>query len=284
MPERVLHLQVSSGLASRLRAVVGAIAYCHATDRRLIVDWPRKEPSETLGTFEAGFHDLWSNPEIEETDCKRRFQGLRLDNADIMSDEPAWLELRTCHIEPFLPFMADNRPGPFIDSLRPTESVYSAAEDIMASSRCDHAELSVSVGQLHARWSVVGVNIRHALKQPSVAEPEWFIGRMRTFPETTLFFCSLDSLSVEVLLRQEFGDRIICQRKDYAYDRAGIIKTCADLYLLAACDYVIGSNYSSYSQMVAFMRGAQYVGPHDKPGRGLIGGRYEDLWNPPEGT
>lgn len=271
MADRVLHLQTSSGLASRMRAVVGAIAYCQATDRRLIVDWPRKEPSETLGTFEAKFHDLWSNPEIEETDCGRRFPGLRLDNADILNTDAARLELRTCHIEPFLKWMPENQPGHFVWKLKPTDAV----REIINSYKVNGDDDPFS-------HFIVGVNIRHALKQPSVAEPEWFIERMRTRLETTVFFCSLDSLTIEQHLRAEFGDRIVCQRKDYVYDRTGIIKTCADLYLLATCDHVIGSNYSSYSQMVAFMRGAQYVGPHDKPQRGLIGGRYEDLWNPPE--
>lgn len=268
-----------------MRAVVGALAYCQANDRRLIIDWPEKEPSETLGTFPARFSDLWSN-DIEQTDCKRRFPGLRLENAGILNNAPDRLELRTCHIEPFLPWMPENKPGPFSQILTPTDNVYDATDEMVgsiANYAAEGAELSMRSGQMHIHIpGIVGVNIRYALKQPCIPEPEWFAERMQAFPDATQFFCSFDSLFVESIIYSDFSPRMHFQRKDYAYDRAGIIKTCADLYILAACDYVIGSNYSSYSQMVAFMRGAQYVGPHDKPKRGLIGGRYEDLWNPPE--
>ena len=127
----------------------------------------------------------------------------------------------------------------------------------------------------------VGVNIRYSLKQDNAADPDWFIQRMRQFPANVQFFGSFDSELVFREVESAFPGRIQTTQKTYRYDFMGIVRTCADLYILQKCDWVIGSNHSSYSQMAAFMRGAEYVGPHDKP-NGLRGGRYEDMWNPPD--
>lgn len=269
MSDRYLWIQTSSGLASRMRAVVGALAYCKATGRRLIVDWPYEERSETLGCFPAKFHDLWSNSEIEATDCKQRFPGLRPDNTHLLSPDVDQLKVRTCHIEPFMPWIPEQKPGVIANHLSPSLAVAEHIDSVMP--------LLLNEGSCF-----VGVNIRHALKQPSVASVDWFIDRMRTFPDHVQFFASLDDKDVSEQLLATFPDRVLELNKTYVYDRDGTIKTCADLYLLASCDYMVGSNYSSYSQMAAFLRGAQYIGPHDKPERGLECSGYEDLWNPPQ--
>lgn len=265
MPDRFLWIQTSSGLASRMRAVVGALAYCKATDRRLIVDWPHDDPSETLGCFPAKFHDLWSNADIEATDCKQRFRGLRPDSGHLLETDAEDLRFRTCHIEPFLKWIPDHRPGETALLLQPSTEV------------SEHIDTML---KLLTNSYFVGVNIRHALKQPNVASVDWFVDRMKSFHESVQFYASLDSKEVSDRLLSEFPDRVLEINKDYVYDRDGIIKTCADLYLLAACDHLIGSNYSSYSQMAAFLRGAKYIGPHDKPEPGLECDDYEDLWNP----
>lgn len=257
MPE--LWLQVNSGLCSRLRAVIGAISYCEATGKTLAIDWPRSEPSETLGTFEPRMSDLWHHP-YEERDGGGHWSGRMCGQ---LSDNGS-IRFRTCHIEPFLPYMTEPI-GNYLNRLRPTERVQKAID-------------AIYVPNSHP---FVGVNIRHSLKQPGASEPSWFIERLSKFPPETHFFGSFDSLEVHRAMKAAFPGRIQTTPKDYVYDFNGIVRTCADLYVLEKCDWVVGSNWSSYSQMVAFMRGAEYVGPHDKP-HGLRGGRYEDAWNPPD--
>lgn len=254
-------LQVNSGLCSRLRAVIGGIAFCEATGRNLVVDWPRNEPSETLGTFEPRLDDLWYLPEfITQREGGGHWSGRTCNQLTDTGD----IRFRTCHIEPFLPYMTEPISN-YLNRLTPTARVQKEVDAIyFPKSR-----------------PFVGFNIRHSLKQPGAAEPEWFVERLAKFPQETQFFGSFDSSAVHLKLVDAFPGRIQTTPKDYRYDFNGIVRTCADLYVLAKCDWVIGSNYSSYSQMVAFMRGAEYVGPHEKP-TGLRGGRYEDAWNPPD--
>lgn len=257
MPE--LWLQVNSGLCSRLRAVVGAIAYCEATGRKLAIDWPYNEPSETLGTFEPRLHDLWDHP-FEEREGGGHWSQRTCQPLDAEGD----IRFRTCHIEPFLPYMKEPI-GNYLKRMTPTERVQREITGIA----------------IPKDRPFVGVNIRFAIKQPGAADPEWFIERLKQFPSETQFFGSFDSSEVHLQMVDAFPGRIQTMPKNYRYDFNGIVRTCADLYVLQKCDWVIGSNYSSYSQMAAFMRGAEYLGQHDKRG-GLRGGRYEDAWNPPD--
>ena len=255
MSHPVFHLQVLGGLVSRLRAVLGAMAYCEDSERRLVIDWPRNEPSEDLGTFPAGFRDMWYFPAvvIEQTDDHRTFPKRGIEDP----------EFRTCHIEDFHPHILGRVPE-YFDQLKPT------------------AELQALIDAVKLPRPVVGMQIRRAIKAPATVGPEWFFRRMcclkRDYPQIT-FFLSADSHFVSSLLTKDYPDLPVAeQRKDYAYDRAGIMKAAADLYLLRQCDWVVGSNHSSYSQLVALLRGAEYKGSHEKH-NGLTGGRYEDAWS-----
>lgn len=260
-------VQVVGGLCSRFRAVYGAAAYCEATGRELRVSWPLEERSEDLGTFPARCSDIWS-----PTDSLMPFHEVerigRVSKDEKVLRGRGDVAFRTCHIEPFLPWVT--KPwSHYIGLFKPTKVI-----DALAAEPLNLYD-----------FPVIGVNVRWALRDPRIATPEWFLSRLgelvRRFPEAKIFL-SADAKSTSTLFRQTFPGRIIEQNKgEYPYDRTGILRSAADLYLLAACDWVIGSNHSSYSQTVAFMRGAKYLGWHGQPG-GLKGGRYEDMWNLPD--
>lgn len=253
------HLQVNGGLASRLRVVVGGIAYCEATGRRLHVDWPLIEKSETSGKFPIRFGDIWKY-DLEETNGTVIWGGAKNANLDCGGD----VRLRTCHIEPFLPYL--KRPFRHYVNQLSMQPKTAAMVDSM-------------LPRLKAVLTA-GVNIRCAISDPHTKKPDWFWERMEKVQSGSAlpmqFFLSTDEKEVSDATKARF--LVIERPQTFLYDTEGIRGRAADIYLLDACDWVIGSNHSSYSQFVAMLRGAEYLGSHEKP-EGLKGGRYEDAWN-----
>lgn len=254
MSHPIFHLQVLGGLVSRLRAVLGAMAYCEESGRRLVIDWPRSEPSETLGTFPIRFSEMWEHP-YEETDIGRSFRKRDIEFA----------EFRTCHIEDFHPYVLSRVPE-YFDRLTPT------------------AELQTLIDAVKLPHPIVGLQIRRAMKAPATVGLDWFQDRTAEIcraDRCNAIFLAADEKGVSTRMQTFARARLLEfseQAKDYAYDRTGIVKAAADLYLLRQCDWVVGSNRSSYSELVALLRGAEYKGSHTKHD-GLAGGRYEDAWN-----
>jgi len=255
-----LTIEVNGGLCSRLRAVIGGMAWCDKNDATMIVNWSSREPNYPDG-FEARLSDLWKfGGEITEID---RAQRKSKDPNALSQNSPF---LRTCHIEHFLPyFTPESNPMTLMRRYHLSDAV------------CEYYRTIKIV----LPPKVVGIHVRHDIKQPGTADPEWFIERMSQFPEKQMFFLSCDSHKVSTMIHSSFPYRVFELPKDYRYNKAGIQKSMADLYVLAdLCQWVIGANYSSYSQMCCLMRGGYYIGPHDRP-HGVSGGMYEDMWNPP---
>lgn len=256
------HLQVSGGLASRLRVVLGGIAFCEATNRQLHLDWPLIERSEDSAEFPVKFHDIWQH-ELWETNGTVYWTGTEAKTMERGVDA----RLRTCHIEPFLPYF--RKPiRSYFNKLSPQVYVTRIVEGALP---------TIKDGPC------VGVNIRHHLKAPQTVAAAWFWDRMEAIYQTysdVRFYLSTDDAQISAATKRQFGN-IIERPQTFRYDVDGIRGRAADLYLLDACDWVLGSNHSSYSQLVALLGGAEYVGPHNKPS-GLQGGRYEDAWNPAE--
>ena len=250
-------VEVMGGLCSRLRAVVGAMALCDQKGHQLIVNWPSRERIyKQFGGFQARLRDLWKYDEsVVENDVIERLPKSLPGNA-----------IRTCHIEDFWRYFTPEKDPAWHMRKFPLSDKVRGYYDPLAYA-------------LEGGSNVVGLHVRNWLKQPGTVGVDWFIEKIREFPDDQKFFLSCDS--------KEVSDRIHAERvgcvyeipKNYDYDKAGIQKSMADLYLLAdKCAWVIGSNYSSYSQMACLMRGGRYLGPHDKP-HGLSGGFYEDAWN-----
>jgi hypothetical protein len=253
-----LHLQVNGGLCSRMRAVLGGMAYCLENRRDLIVDWGHSEPN--FGhNFQANLKDLWELPSwVTETD-----EGIRFPKDDsVLKSGADFIKLRTCHIEPFLEWMGYGVKE-YMDILHPTNRVRNEMKKVPAS-----------------KFNV-GVHIRYSVKQPGAATPEWTINRMqqlRDINKDCAFFLSADNEYVSSMVSEAFPD-IYELDKSYRYDFMGIVRSAADWMILKDVDWLLGSNFSSYSQLLAMYRGAEYLGSHDKPNGLDHGGNYEDMWN-----
>ena len=83
---------------------------------------------------------------------------------------------------------------------------------------------------------------------------------LEAYPETT-FFLATDDKKEEALLRQTFPGKIL-SNQDRTLDRnseAGIHDALLDLYCLASTEKLIGSYWSSFTDIAADMRGIEKV-------------------------
>lgn len=262
---KTLHLQVFSGLGSRMRAVIGAIAWCKHNSARLVVHWPVKDRSETSGLFPIKFAELFVSDWIEDV-------AIEYTTIDAKNWPPSPKEYgtdnwrcRSCDPAGIVTDSMDLSEWPFLEDWKPSKFVQAYIDSVDIPDGC------------------VGVHIRHALAQPATQTVDWFINRMREIRESdknVVFFLSCDSLVVEKEVLSWFPSSIHV-RKDYNYDRNGIAKAAADLFLLAKCDRMIGSYNSSFSELAGWMRGGAYL-----PGWGRVGwlpgANYEDSHTPYE--
>ena len=256
-----LHLMVFGGLCSRFRAVVGGSAYCDATGKDLVVHWQRWDDSKQYGRnlFPITMSELWDHPYTEVNVDQPRFS----KDATALAD-PGDVHLRTCHLAPFVPYM--RRP---IGSYLGRFQVKAAVQEMVS---------SVIAGM---QGPTVGVILRWCDRSESTPQepPEWFVDRMGRIVDVcpgVRFYLAADCVEVDELIHGSFPDRVTALKHgtDYKYDWLGVTRTLIDLYIVAACDWVLGSRRSSYSQMAAFMRGAERVGSIRGP-NSTRGGRYE---------
>jgi len=264
--DKVLHLQVMGGLGSRLRVVVGALAYCQAVARRLVVHWPRIEPSETLGVFDCRLSDLYTGPFKETGTNETHWTGVK--DPSVLNEHGKFeIRFRTDNIEAFVPHMnaTDYRDAFF--RLWPTAELLDA--------------------MVVDGWpqKMIGIHVRYANKAPESVPAEWYVDRLDLIQllhgNRWNVFLVCDDPSVIVSFAERFGHRLYGLAKSFEYDHLGIVRQCADMELLRRCDWMIGANHSSFSQHVALTRGATYVRDSNYQAC-VIGGRYEDAWCKPD--
>jgi len=118
----------------------------------------------------------------------------------------------------------------------------------------------------HFGTSCVGVHIRRTDNRPAIGKSstEAFLKSMRKELEVhpdTLFYLATDDLKEETRIREAFPGKILsnenrCLRRD---SREGMQDALCDLYCLAATRRIIGSYFSSFTDIAADMRGIPLV-------------------------
>lgn len=111
---------------------------------------------------------------------------------------------------------------------------------------------------LFGKHRVIGVHLRRTDSVKSIAESPTtlFIQRMKAEPADTLFFVATDSEADKQLLRETFGSRVITS--DHQADRGsleGMRDAAADMFLLAGTNHILGSFYSSFSEIASYIGG-----------------------------
>jgi hypothetical protein len=108
----------------------------------------------------------------------------------------------------------------------------------------------------------IGVHVRRSDNSIAIANSplEAFIGRMRAIVETdgsARFFVATDSPEVLGTLIDAFGERIAHHPKESLErgDPRAIKDALTDLYCLASCDRILGSFWSSFTDVASEIRG-----------------------------
>lgn len=119
-------------------------------------------------------------------------------------------------------------------------------------------QLINQTARLFGNHRVVGVHLRRTDSVKSIEESPTtlFIERMKAEPADTLFFVATDSEEDKHLLRESFGKRVVTS--GHQADRAsleGMRDAAADMFLLAGTEHILGSFYSSFSEIASYIGG-----------------------------
>lgn len=241
-----LIVRVKGGLCNRMRALLTAAYLTGLSDYHLSYGWP------TSAKFEAELQDLWDVPwtrlphrvidlaakvsggytplgDLEKAIGKRRIVLVRTGDPVVKGPAvPAWYELAR-----------DLRPHPAI------------------------------VERVHRMWSdgwkgrpAVGVMIRanersHTTTR-AASPPQWFYARMaeiRAAHPDVLFFLSTETPEVSRAVHAQFQDVYELRGKAGYNTAQGVRDAVCDLYLLASTNFVVGSHYSSFSELAGHLGG-----------------------------
>lgn len=250
------------GLGNRMRALASSIALARALDRPLRLVW---FVNADLG---CSFRSLFEVPlgvtEIEEHNWKRpggrlyyefkhrlrrlraRYYGEDEVFALIMSghDFPARAPARPMIFRTCRAFWETERP---FDCFVPVAELAAA----IARQRRDH-----QVG-VHIRRTD---NVDSIKNSPTSAFIELMEVELRADPEA-VFFLATDAPEEEALLRERFPGRIHVHEKTTLRrgDERAVRDALVDLYALAGCRKIIGSYWSSFTDVASRIRGAECV-------------------------
>jgi hypothetical protein len=258
-PDGEFWIHVVAGLCNRLRVLLSAIGYAEMTGRELVICWPTSRggrlwswlTGQSHRRFPAGLSDLWSHPyrEVSSAEWSRMVNRPDSECFDPQSDEQADAP-PILYLETFSSFFG----------LLPESPLHYTQRLSMI------PELAGLVEQFASEWldgqPTVGVHIRHHESHPTTREhspARWFEERMSKIlhdrPDTH-FYLSTDSSEVSDRLHERFGGALRERSRPPGYNSLeGIQKGVMDLYLLARTDHILGSYFSSFSDMARLLQG-----------------------------
>jgi len=250
-----LELKVCAGFANRLRALVSGM--CVAEDIIPLNDDGTRPPSLIVSwTPDVGIHtapfeflfDVTSLPPwVRLEDGRLQGHSAWATAKSVQSDEE-WDfvyqragEKRPIRIKSHGQFYRADQ-GRFLAhlrSLRPAEFVQCMFEDLFA-------KLS---------GPIVGVHIRRGDNNASIKESpsELFWEAMTAYPEATMFYVATDSMEEREEAVRRFPGRILTGSATILSrnDPFGCREAMLDFYCLSRCSEILGSYYSSFSEMAA---------------------------------
>jgi hypothetical protein len=254
-----LELRVCAGFANRLRALVSGM--CVAEDIIPLNDDGSRPPSLIVSwTPDAGIHtapfeflfDVTSLPPwVYIEDGRVQSHSAWATAKSVQSDEEwEFVYQRAGQKRP----IRINSHGQFyradqerflrhLRSLRPAEFIQSMFEKMFANMEAP-----------------VGVHIRRGDNMVSIKESpsDLFWEAMAAYPPSTMFYFATDSMEEREEATRRFPGRIITgsptilSRNDAFGCREGML----DFYCLSRCSEILGSYYSSFSEMAAAYGGA----------------------------
>lgn len=250
----MLIIQPIGGLCNRMRAINSALVLAKKQNKKLKVIWfvnaelgcPFEELFEKTDAFTVlNIYSKWNPLKLFY-----QFTRKRIGNEDIRANRDSH-GLTDAYVETL--------GGPLYIA---TEEHFFECHDYSAF--VPTAEIAGRIERLTSSYGAhnVGVHIRRTDNKPAIGKSstQAFIDSMQKeialFPDTK-FYLATDDLSEEANLRRLFPDRILSnETRDLSRDSiAGIKDALLDLMCLSRTDKIIGSYFSSFTDIAADLNG-----------------------------
>lgn len=258
-----LYIHVQHGLGNRLRALASATAVAQGSNRELILIWEPDNHCECLvgdlfeyegtvwtsaATIDFGKVDYFTYMELEEGACKDQYipltkgRDVYIRSAYVLNNELSNWE----------------RENEVLRQLRPVEQVRRLLETNDCNGRVGlHVRMEGTATTDHNSYD----GAHNWLPESHEQLNQWrekshysrFIERIETLiratPDLQLYLAA-DTPEAYHVFRERFGDRLAYLER-HAFDRskAQLIYALADAILLSRCNYLLGSTWSSFSEL-----------------------------------
>jgi hypothetical protein len=249
MDSFAIHLQVCAGLANRIRAAVSGICFAEELNRPLVLHWPTGEPS-CYGRFEALF-DPKSLPSFVTVvqEYPNRHNLVHIYNEDELyklketqgangaynlksyamfwfhrSDKEQWLK----HLR----------------ALKPSHYIQQRL-----------SELNISPD------NTLGVHIRRGDNDKSIqgSPLSVFLELLEVNPSPK-FLVASDDMNVRTTLHRHFPGKCVFAARVLARStEEGMVEGAIDFFALARCQTLLGSYYSSFTEIAALYGDSKLV-------------------------
>ena len=234
-----LHLQVCAGFANRVRAMISGICLAETYNLQLVIHWSPTSP-ECLCRFQSLL-----DPETLPKTCKVVPEPLDYaievsssDKMDLICRR--WDKTSDLHLKSYSIFYTSDNWDTHLRNIRPSRQV----KEFL-----DRRTLAVN-------WSkAIGVHIRRTDNQKSIegSPLEKFLQKMRMNKEASVsYVVATDDMRVKEQIMIEMGDRCVFPALVLSRNtEEGMIHGVADFFALAKCSKIIGSYWSSFSEIAA---------------------------------
>jgi hypothetical protein len=263
----LIELRVHAGLCNRMREMASAIALAKAAGQSLTVYWFRNkhlnctfrrlfEPVEgvdVVDVYSSRVRGLFSvgslryrlrgvRQRVDMALVNETVEEARADGVDLV---PLVAKAKRCVVITYYSLF-DTRP--YLGAFRPRPDIL--------------AEVDKAVTEI-APAGLVGVHIRGTdnLESTEHSPVESFLERMQIEVDRdpkVRFFLATDDPETECAVKERFPGRVLTRPKVFARDKAeGVRDALVDLLVLARCRLILGSYWSSFTNMAADLGGAQ---------------------------
>jgi hypothetical protein len=287
--DRELWVFLREGLCNRLRVLLSAIGQSDVTGRRVVVRWPTSTGRKVPALLRLASHKPF-RARITDLFDLERCVGLR----EVGRWE--WHRMRRAARAAPAPFPPPRQHPAEILWLDRYDSFY---EELPQPPAAYARRLAVrpelldwaarARGAFSAGRPRLGFHVRkvraHGLTL--AASPlTWFEAEVRralgACGEHAPFFLSVDDISCANALHTKFPGALVESSPPPAYNSVrGIQKGLVDLTVLAACDHIVGSHFSSFSTMAHDLQGRRSYSDSQRP---LVGSYTEVMresgWSP----